>query len=380
MKNLFYAFFVIALLSSCSDQKEKIKSSESRYTISFDTLMVDPAEELIFMGVGFMGATFDDDKKYFFKLGGNTPRIEKINTSTFKLEEVIEFDTEGPNGIGSFIIDIKSKPNQDLVLSSYQQLGVFNNQGEKQFNISPLLLEFENLNKREQVDPLTIITDDYKTLYIQINSNASGDIFLGKVNTESQLLERFLVPEFEYNKNFRISFMVDRSGAIHHIPPKMQLINDDIYFTSRYMNTIAKYDAKTDTMITYTYDLILTADKKTAKYKIEQGSFESYKEEVMKLEKEVSFGQLYWDDQKRIFYRFSQIGKSSFDDFGKEKIDTYHVSLTILSEDFQVLNVQQIESLEKMPEYALVKDSKIWIDINVDDEFGIVQMSINQIQ
>ncbi|SNS59427.1 protein of unknown function [Belliella buryatensis] len=378
MKNLYCAFLVVILFYSCSDQKKSNILLDSRYTFSFDTLMVDPGEDLIFMGVGFMGATFDNDKNYFFKLGGNTPRIEKINTNTFKLEEVIEFDQEGPNGIGSYIIDIKSKSNEDLVLLSYQQLGVFNKNGDRDFNIRPLLLEFENLDKREQIDPLAIISDKNNTLYLQINSNASGDTFLGKVDLENDTLEKLLIPGFDYNKNFRISFIVDRSGAIHDTRSKMQLIDDDVYLTSRYMNSIAKYDTKADTLIMYTYDPILTADRKTAKYKTEQGSFQGYQDEVMKLEKEITFGQLYWDDQRKNFYRFSQIGKSSFDELGKEKVDSYQVYFTILSENFQVLDVQEIENLKKMPEFALVKDSKIWMDINVEDEFGIVQMSINQ--
>lgn len=377
MRYILPIFVLMISLSSCSKSQEESHYSLDSYSFTFDTLMIDPNEELLFMEVGFFGATLSNDEKFLYKLGGMTPKIEVINLEDFKLEKILEFDTEGPDGIGSFISDIKLNSKGELVLSSYERLGVFDNDGKKTFDISPITLDFDKLEKGEQIFPFTILSDDKKKLFTQIESNTNGFVYLGIIDTESKTLSKLKIPDFEYAKNFRFSFMTGRSGAINPTGPSMQFLNNEILFTSKYFNTISRYDIKSDSMINISYDPILTQDRKLGNYLIDHGSFDSFQDEVIKLDREVSFGKLLWDKERKNYYRFSQIGIPTFDELGKDKIDTFQVFLTIFDEEFKILGVEEVEALDRMPEHVFVKNSKIWLDFNIDDEFAIIQMGIH---
>ncbi|MCH7414892.1 DUF4221 domain-containing protein [Belliella sp. R4-6] len=363
--------------SSCSKSLENSNHSLKPYTFTFDTLMIDAKEELLFMEVGFFGATLSNDEKHLYKLGGMTPKVEVINIEDFKLEKILEFDSEGPNGIGEFISDIKVNTTGELVLSSYERLGVFDEEGKKIFDISPITLDFDDLERGEQLYPFTILSDDKKKLFTQIESNTNGFVYLGIIDTESKTLKKLKIPDFEYAKKFRFSFMTGRSGAINPTGPSMQFLNNEILFTNKYFNTISRYDMKSDSMINISYDPVLTADRKIGNYLIDHGSFESFQDEIVKTEKEVSFGKLLWDRNSRVYYRFSQIGISTFDDKGKEKVETYQVYLTVLDDAFNPIGVEKVDALNKMPEHVFVKNSKIWLDFNINDELAVVQMGIH---
>jgi hypothetical protein len=51
--------------------------------------------------------------------------------------------------------------------------------------------------------------------------------------------------------------------------------------------------------------------------------------------------------------------------------------LTILDENLQIIGESKVPELKRAPSTHFVKDGKIWIFENIDDEMAFVRLSIN---
>jgi hypothetical protein len=111
-------------------------------------------------------------------------------------------------------------------------------------------------------------------------------------------------------------------------------------------------------------------------------SVEALSEHFKRLAEDITFSKPFWDTENRIFYRFSYLKK--FLEKEKEGDQTLdlpesndEVYLTILDENLQIIGESKVPELKRAPSTHFVKDGKIWIFENIDDEMAFVRLSIN---
>jgi hypothetical protein len=90
------------LLFSCGEKtiKEIQISTELSYT--FDTVMVDAGDEFLHLNDNLFISDLSADGRYLFNWNRNTNTLEKIDLNELVLAKKINFEQEGPNGVGPF--------------------------------------------------------------------------------------------------------------------------------------------------------------------------------------------------------------------------------------------------------------------------------------
>ena len=89
-----------------------------------------------------------------------------------------------------------------------------------------------------------------------------------------------------------------------------------------------------------------------------------------------------WDEVNEVYYRFSFI--SVFDDSVEQpenspipRASGAKVYLTVYDSDLNMLAESAIPQMKSRPPYHFVKDGKIWIFENIEDEMGFVRIAIS---
>ena len=94
-------YLVLMLTLSCTG---KIDQTDFGYftnlQFSFDTVIIDPGDEILFLKHQLLNADLSKDRKHLLNFNLNDHTVEKINLDELLLEEKLPFEREGPNGIG----------------------------------------------------------------------------------------------------------------------------------------------------------------------------------------------------------------------------------------------------------------------------------------
>jgi hypothetical protein len=93
----------------------------------------------------------------------------------------------------------------------------------------------------------------------------------------------------------------------------------------------------------------------------------------------VNFSKLNWDEEAKLFYRFSYKEKfsGSIDRSGSPVPSYSEVFLSVWDSEFKLLLEQQVPGLNQTPKTHFMKDGRIWIFENMEDEMGFVRLSIS---
>jgi hypothetical protein len=186
------------------------------------------------------------------------------------------------------------------------------------------------------------------------------------------------LPEYDKRENFRVTFKSEEGGAMMmsmtYPSLAMDKLNDQVIFWSNAFNNLYQFDPVTDSLTYTTITNTLTANEKTGTYQNDVTSQEAMSEVRAKIQEEVSFSKLLWDDVNNVFYRFTYFSLPKIAD---EEVKS-KVFISILNNDFEVIGEKEVtEIFKSVPTAQFVKDGKIHAFLNVDDELGFVRIKVN---
>jgi hypothetical protein len=139
------------------------------------------------------------------------------------------------------------------------------------------------------------------------------------------------------------------------------------------LNSVYLLDPKTDSLKLMNYNNLLTANEKTGNYKNEVSSMEEMQKISASIQEEVNFSRLVWDDKNKVFYRFTHFNLPKA---GDESVKSKSF-VSMLSPDLELLGEIEITDLGlKYPNPQFVKDGKIYLFINLEDELAYVRLSV----
>jgi hypothetical protein len=380
MKHL-YTLIVMGLLFSCSSERNTGERDFAKMRFSLDTVMVDPGEEIINLKNGLFLSVLSSDKKLLYNFDPAKTVFEKINLDRLVLEEKIPFEKEGPNGTGQYLSNISMDNNNQLQLTNYQSTGIFTLKGQKIREIKLLKQVFEGdqLKDGESFAPELFISTDGKKLFGLIRSYTEKGYALGVVDLESNILKRHELEDFSRTQDYHVKLVLSGNAmSIKGVIVRIQEHRGKYLISNEIFNTMVLYDPALDSLSYIRYDNTLTENSKKGNYRKEVDSHQAFSKEINLIEQEINFSAPLWDDDNKIFYRFSYQAKPLDENTEEHAPQKYDIFLTILDASFKVLGESRLNALSKLPSKPFVKNGKIWLFENIDDELGFVRLTVNR--
>jgi hypothetical protein len=369
------------LLFSCGEKtiKEIQISTELSYT--FDTVMVDAGDEFLHLNDNLFISDLSADGRYLFNWNRNTNTLEKIDLNELVLAKKINFEQEGPNGVGAFAFDFAVTQDENCLFWSSKK-GVWDQKGNllRELPIDKIL---ENTEHTDEVMLSRLVQipnepEKYLTLHRKWRSldyyflifDFADDSFRKIELTELQKLSEFEIVMM-YEGQLVGSF---NAGAMQSIQ------NDKVILALNSFNQAYVYDMKMDSLSFKTWEGPLVGSQQTAQLPKEVPAEGKERAEAMrKADEQINYGSFIWDNENRKYYRFSvkSIFSDEMSEFETYKVTGAEVFLSIFDQDFKLIAESKIPELQKRPAKHFVKDGKIWLYENIDEELGFVRIRLD---
>ena len=379
MKNLLYAFPVLVLFSCSGESEEKFAEDFSNIIFSLDTVMVDTGDDFINLQSGLWMSVMSKDNKYLFNWNEETAELEKVNLDQLVLEDKIKFEKEGPNGVGTYVSWISLFGSDQFLFSNFDDMGLLNSQGEKlkTFKLNGEKFEGDTIQEFESFTRRGIMSDDGNIIYGIMGNWTGKNFYLAKVDYQNKTLKKHQLPGFEKLEDYSVTLKSDQMMTISAQDQFINEVEGKLIISNSAFNTIIVYDMAKDSLYQVEYENKLTKSRKTGQYVTEVESEEDFYRLMGEINQEINFRNPIWDSKNQRYYRFSYetLPKANIQD--EEEKEKSNVYLTILDKNFKVLGETLVKDLQSSPTIHFVKDGKIWIYENVEDELWFVRMSIN---
>jgi hypothetical protein len=374
MKNL--SVFVLSLLIFSCGRNNPSESDYSDFTISMDTVVVDSGDEIMMAATTHLSHYFNDNFSRLYFWDSRSHSTEIIDLDELKLLEKRPFEKEGPNGIVRFSNGLNILSNDKIGFSEWEKFSIANSKGE--------VVERIKLNedwiikdlKEKQNLRADIFLENERVIFNKVADLLHVSSRILKLDFRQQQVEWIELPEFEKRDNFTLEFKPDDGSFYAVIGPTLNLtkFKNQLIFTTDALNAIYKYDLETSALTFHQITNTLTENEKSGVYKNLVTTQGEFGENMDKINEEVTFSDLFWDDKNDVFYRFTSFNLPRV---AKEKHKS-RVFISIINKDFEVIGEKEItEIVGQVPVAQFVKDGLIYCYINIDDELGYVRIKVN---
>jgi hypothetical protein len=378
MKKFLFALS-FPLLFACGENPGS-ETDYSTLTFTVDTVLVDSKDEILYLKAMLNTSALSKDKKHLYNFNNDLTTLELIDLEELKFLESHPFEKEGPDGTGSFVQSTIVVDEDQILLNAFQQSGVFNKVGTKTRNISLRFTDYKG-EVPEGIETLNhpiMLQDKPDFFYGLFKDYEFKSLFMGKIDLEQKIFDRIQLPEFAYLKNYFVQLIGDKGYPEAILSPATYLVHagNRLVFAHMAASDVYVFDTDSDSLTFKAIPHTLFADRKTGKYPSTVGSMEEFQKVNRTWGEEINFRAPLWNDEKHVFYRFAT--KNIWKEVeGKPKVVGAEVYLVIMDPEFNVLAEQKVEELTKNPGFHFLKDGKIWIFENMEDEMGFVRLSLN---
>ncbi|MFD2035072.1 DUF4221 family protein [Belliella marina] len=369
----------LAFIAACSTEKNE-SSENFEFNLTQDTVVVDSKDGIINLQDGLSFPELSSDGKHLYSLVFMQPKIDKINLETLTLEKTLEFEREGPNGIGTYVAGYSLTPKDQIMMWSYGINAIFDQSGEKVKDFKLDQIAGEEISGSGFL-PLRLVEhpEDRNIIFGLYVKWSDYEYFLIKFDIESETFEKIALPETVKLNEFRMEIEVDGRPAGGFGPPPVATIADEkIILTNSGFNEAYVYDMILDSLYLISWDSKLTGNKNEAKLP-KKVQMEEANEYAKQFDESIKFMPISWDPITQQYIRLSS--KSRFgeelDQYGNTKELDSEVFLTIIDKNLKIVKETKLENYTKQPPKYFFIDNTIWLYENIDDELGFVRITIN---
>lgn len=374
---MFFVFYLGWSLIGCAEKKDTKDLSLTSLNYSLDTIMIDPGKEFLHLNAALRMAALDSERDYLYNFNPSDHTVEKINLNSRKLEAKLAFEKEGPDGVGDMVFRMDLIPDESVAFMGYLKAAVFNLKGKKlvEFPIAEVNFEGDPLGAGERFEFLNTYLFDSAKMVGLIRNSKEGSFSLGMLSSNFRHLKKVPVP-LDALENFR--FVLSSPSMVKMSFPSANISEHkgNYLISNEVFNTILLYDTDLDSLKEIKYQPMLTEDRKKGRYTQETETEEEFNQETQNVRKEISFMAPVWDENNHRFYRFSHQAVNIGNTATGEEAYKSSVYLTVFDADFNVIAESLVEDITNPPGFHFVKDGKIWMYVNVEDEMGFVRLSV----
>lgn len=371
--------FILALILSISiiscNQNQENNNTESKISISIDSVMVNSKGEIIDTKYGLNFYGFDQEKKFMYKFNTNNRHgLELIDMEKLELVEFIPFEVEGPNGTTSRVSSIQYVSDDEIIITNSQAILIFNLTGELQnkYPISRNEFDGDSIPNDFRMESSGLYIPEKEISFNLINEGFGYVRGFSKLNLYENSQQSYCIDELKKLDDYHISLTID--GRMMMIRTYLyKTFQDDKFILSHDMeNELYYYDLKSDSVTHKTYESKLSGNKNEVFGKKETESREELGKIMSARNKSIRFKKIVFDKENNRYYRFS-----NFSTTPDQKEDNWNIILTIFDEDLNQIHEIDNIPLDEVPETYFVKDGKIYIYKNMEDELGFIVLSLS---
>lgn len=373
MKPIFYFLVSIIIISfsSCGGSPEK-GDQKSVIDISMDSAMVDAKGEIIDTKYGIYSFGFDDEKNFMYKFNTNNRHgLEIIDMNKMELVDFIPFEVEGPNGTSNRVNDVYFISDDRIALVIYQAILIFNMKGELQqkYTIKDEEFEGDSIPQDFSMEASGLFVPEDNISFNLVNEGHGYIRGFSKIDLHKKNRKVVFINDLKKLSDYHISFTIDGRMIMLRTYLYTNFQDDKFIFSHDMENELYYYDLKADSVIHKKYSSQFSANKNEI-----FGKDVDSREEIGKImtarNRAIRFKNLVYDKTKKQYYRFSSFSTTP-------EQENWNIILTIFDENLnQIHEIGNIE-LDEVPETYFVKDGKIYIYNNMEDEMGFLILSID---
>ncbi len=306
-----------------------------------------------------------------------------------KLEKQVQFETDGPNNVESpFWMKIIGN-GSELMLNGYSASLKFNLDGIRldkiytRGSLASRSLSGDSLSSSEGITSgASSINPSGRYFYGhyfgfdegQISEQSIGIVEIDLVNKS---LKKVFIPELKKLLDYEIYYS-DGGGApsIGYLPYFFLWSDDDrVLISNSCINEVIIYHRKEDSVEVKSYQSKLSANQKDPP--IKKHNNDSYYNEYIKTSQDqIDFNKLVYDADHKVFIRFStdtDLSRTTVDKKVKRNI------ITVFDQDLNMIQEAIIpEFTEASISNYFIKDGKVYITQNLDDEVAFLTISIQK--
>ncbi|WP_339865748.1 DUF4221 family protein [uncultured Algoriphagus sp.] len=377
---LFTGILLLLLASSCSSSEDKKLTVSDQIKVSLDTVMIDAGQEFLYLQDQLYSSNLSVDKSYLINFNRNNNSAEKVDLNNLQLESKIQFEKEGPNGIGNYP-QFSILPNQQILFWNYQFYKIFDQNGElvRDLELEKIAEEYLGVNEyfarslqQDESNP-----ERYIALVTHWQSNTE---FILDLDVKNRTYQKIELPDWAKNTERYIKILYNGNDAGGYGTGAYPLLaNGNFLVSSNAFNEVHVFDFKGDSVQVKKWDTpLLGYEKEYVPPKTVEYTSGGIKDVERKIGEEISYGKLFWDEKNQRYFRFSD--KKNYSEELNE-YDSYvstgaEVYLSIFDKDFNLTAEAQIPELTQTPNVHFAKDGNIWIFENIDDEMAFVIVEI----
>ena len=366
LDSLLTLFFLLISMIFTSCYYKKTSSNLELNDFKLDTLIFSSENEVIDLGEGgefLLSSDMSDDASSYFIFNLEKRLLYTLDLKSKKLQSKLEMPSEGPDGIGDWLIDFQRLDDQNFIAEGDNVFYFFNLEGElldkirvdHLFYLNPeLVKKFPNVGFLYKDGQFHFSTVEMGKIESQVLSyNPKSDSFL--------LRE---IPFIDLIKNSSITSMVKSftfysspSFVINDFPGGILVLNKSLPNMTAYLNNGDTVSTKPNSS-KFFEDLEPVEEIFIAKNDAEEKEFKK------ELEKQMNFLRPVVDEQNqklyRLGYRLASDGVS-YDTYLFE----YDLNLTLTRET-------QLEGIKIKPKKIFLRDSTFYLAVSFDDEPGLL--------
>lgn len=381
MYRLSYLPLIIILIACGQHNNEGLKSDS--ISISIDSVRVDAKDQFLYLNSYLRHSDLSEDKKFLFNFNLDKHHIEQIDLDKLELVNTYPMEKEGPDGIGTNIHNIRYLQNDTFYISSYERSGIVNLEGEKILDISFDIhdLKGSQISPSASLQEIQVHPNNTNLIYAIFNDWREMEYIFAKINLKTKIVEIIDLPEFNDVEKQYIG-LTDQKGktlTMNGPTPYLDLFEDQIYISNITDSAVYILDLKNDTLqFKQPNHKIFNLSRKGPSVP-KTDSFETFKKEILAVREDINFSRVLYDPDRKLHYRFSfnEVYDNGKIEEGPIRAINY---LSIFDSEFDLISEQSIESLTNTPLKFFVKDKKILVYNNFEDEMGFLRLSIHDVK
>ncbi len=381
---LLIAAALFLAVSACASKEEKKQAVSDQIRVSLDTVLVDSGDEFLYLQDYLYYSDLSIDKNYLFNFNSQDLVVEKIDLNQLRLEKRIQFEKEGPNGLSSSYPNFSILPDNNFLFWTYHFYKIFDQNSLMVKDMQLDKISAEYLGNTEYFPrALYLDENDSNRVVGLINHWETGVQFILDFDLASKTFEKIEVPELQKNLDYKIELLQDGTpaGGYGAVMYSLQ-VDREILISSSAFNEVQILDMKNDSVYIKKWNTPLVGSKKAylPPITVERTSGE-LKDIVRKMEEEISYRGIVWDEKNQRYFRFSDRNHFGEDlnEYGGYVITGADIFLSIFDKDFNLIAEAEIAELTKTPTTYFTKDGDIWMFENINDELAFVIVKIEDI-
>lgn len=374
----YFCFLFAVLIVGCNSDKTSENSTSDVFDFSYtiDTVMVDSKEEIIFLNWDLETSAISQDGSYLYNYDHSNTAIQFINLESLVFEKVLPLEKEGPNGLGgNRVHHIYAAENDHLILTDSYHVAMIDLDGNKSLNFQYDNFDFkgDKLPETMRITYQESVSEDGGTLIttygdLEMKSAPSGLAFF---DLEKRNFRYKPVASFSELQPYEFRYYIDGNLAgMNQADIHLIMKSDSLIFSSNAFNTVNFYHFSTDSFTTKTFQSKLTSNSASSDYPKETHTRQELVEVGRTIEKEVDFGPLFFDEQNRVYWRFSQ----EMDRMIEDSI-VYKTVLTAFDSDFNHMQEKLLHADFQLPRKYFGRKGMLYTFLNIDDELAFIRLT-----